>query len=187
MPGPNSDELCYNQSMKSKTLEKYLGKSIFKKDFRKEEIINDKIDLGKWENNMRYATEVPSFDSLILEDYHQKIISNSTPAFINIIANLRSSGRVIYFPEMLWKEKWLWYFAAYPDVINYYYSHLQVYPDVGSPPDEKTIAKGIKALEEFEKQYFPDMDSGKEPSGEEYLLRLKDNYKKNHKLLLASA
>lgn len=171
--------------MRSKILDKYLGKSIFKKDYRKEELVNDKIDLEKWQYNMLYATNVPGFDALSLDDGDEKIIEKASDVFIDVIENLRGTIQVFY-PDYLKNESSLWYIAAYPDVVDYFYPGLRKYRKA-KPNQVETVMnlqkKRTEEIERFEVVGFPQIKSGILPDAEKYFIALKDYYKKKHALL----
>jgi len=174
--------------MDKQILNKYLGKSYFKKDRRRQELLNDFIDLRQWESNINFVTSGIDRNAVFIDENEQAIINAASPIFGKIVEHMKTP---IDYPQALNFRDMFWYIAAYPDVIDFFYPVVENYPY-----DEKTIKNETRKINEsrqtknqlirkFEDQAFPNLKQNIEPNPIEYFIVLKDFYKSKKKILLS--
>jgi hypothetical protein len=120
--------------------------SLFK-DKNKSILQHDEIDIIQWEINLKYLNSaIRSPDQLSVTEFEAKLIKDTTSEVKKIKKNL---AMPIDYPLELQNNKYFWYIAAYPDVIDYFYPS----PTYGVEDFEKEKARVKIVRKKSDKDY----------------------------------
>jgi hypothetical protein len=173
--------------MSKKIFKKYIKQPFLKTSWQVDEMLKDSINPDIWENNMQFAIRGLRRDSISLSYEDEKIVKLASPTAAKVFESLRTP---IDYPQALTDPNMLWFIAAYPDVIDYYYPTVNYYPF-----DKKAVEAQQKAIREIQtaredeafeiiNKYFPDAENDPSIDFNKVYLKLKDEYKSKHGLEL---
>lgn len=105
--------------MDTELLRKYLGSDSPDRDFRKNELLEDGIDIEQWAINVEYISKGPSPDKIFSLTTKEKELSESATS--ELILFLKNSHN---WPPIIKIQHHFWLIAAYPDVYHYFYTKI---------------------------------------------------------------
>ena len=159
-------------------------------DLGKKHILDDKIDIKKWETNVIFLLSDLRGRSSFLKVYtsqEQQLIRDTTSLVRKIKENLRFP---VDYPLFLDIRTYFWFIAAYPDVIDYFYPSINYDAKNYSFEKERIATRKRRAISDkhfyiVEEQFVGKYADKGEPI--HYFLFMKEYYCKeiNPNLLLA--